>query len=134
MRRDAPTVRLAAPRFERTDRFHANESCSRDGYIVLRRRGGGSRSVRQGFAPAGQCPFLLACVRGRARAIRGCGAPTPCVSSVVRSHALLVEEKVEADLHVYEGMWHAFFIYPELPESAAAYSVIARFFDKHLGS
>jgi acetyl esterase/lipase len=56
------------------------------------------------------------------------------MSSVVRSHALLVEAHVEADLHVYEGMWHAFFIYPELPESAAAYFVIVSFFDKHLGS
>jgi acetyl esterase/lipase len=82
MRRGAPTVRLGVPKFERTDRFHANERCRSDG----------------------------------------------------RSHALLVEAHVEADLHVYEGMWHAFFIYPELPESAAAYSVIVRFFDKHLGS
>jgi len=42
----------------------------------------------------------------------------------------LVEANVEADLHVFEGMWHAFFIYPELPESAVACSVIVRFFDK----
>jgi acetyl esterase/lipase len=58
------------------------------------------------------------------------GMPSPGASS----HALLVQANVEADLHVYEGMWHAFFIYPELPESAAAYSVIVRFFDEHLGS
>jgi acetyl esterase/lipase len=50
------------------------------------------------------------------------------MSSVVRSHALLVEANVDAELHVYEGMWHTFFIYPELPESQAVYSVIARFF------
>ena len=55
------------------------------------------------------------------------------MSSVVRSHALLVQAQVDAELHVYEGMWHAFLIYPELPEAQAAYSVIARFFDKHLG-
>jgi hypothetical protein len=58
MRRGAPTVRLGAPKFERTDRFHANE--------------------------------------------------TPCAG---------------------HGQFD-----PELPESAAAYSVIVRFFDKHLGS
>jgi monoterpene epsilon-lactone hydrolase len=55
------------------------------------------------------------------------------MSSVVRSHALLVEAKVDAELHIYEGMWHAFVIYPELPESQAAYLVITRFFDRHLG-
>ena len=55
------------------------------------------------------------------------------MSSVVRSHALLTDAHVEAELHVYEGMWHAFFIYPELPESMAAYSVIAQFFERHLG-
>jgi epsilon-lactone hydrolase len=55
------------------------------------------------------------------------------MSSVVRSHALLVEAKVDAELHVYEGMWHAFLIFPDLPESQAAYSAISRFFDRHLG-
>ena len=55
------------------------------------------------------------------------------MSSVVRSHALLTEAHVDAELHVYEGMWHAFFVDPELPESLAAYDVIARFFDRRLG-
>jgi monoterpene epsilon-lactone hydrolase len=55
------------------------------------------------------------------------------MSAVIRSHALLVDANVEAELHVYEGMWHAFLIYPELPESQATYRVIAHFFDKHLG-
>jgi acetyl esterase/lipase len=55
------------------------------------------------------------------------------MSSVVRSHSMLVEAQVDAELHVYEGMWHAFFINPDLPESQATYSVIVRFFDRHLG-
>jgi monoterpene epsilon-lactone hydrolase len=55
------------------------------------------------------------------------------LSSVVRSHALLVQAGVDAELHVYEGMWHSFFSDPELPESRAAYDVIVRFFDRHLG-
>jgi acetyl esterase/lipase len=55
------------------------------------------------------------------------------MSSVVRSHALLVEARVTAELHVYEGMWHAFLIDPDLAESQAAYQVIARFFDRYLG-
>jgi epsilon-lactone hydrolase len=55
------------------------------------------------------------------------------MSSVVRSHELLTQAHVESELHVYDGMWHAFLIFPELPESNAAYSVIAHFFEKHLG-
>jgi epsilon-lactone hydrolase len=45
----------------------------------------------------------------------------------------VVEAQVDAELHVYEGMWHAFFINADLPESQATYSVIVRFFDRHLG-
>jgi monoterpene epsilon-lactone hydrolase len=56
------------------------------------------------------------------------------LSSVLRSHALLVQANVDAELHVYEGMWHGFFAYPSLPESLAVYDVIVRFFDRHLGS
>ncbi|MDB6083203.1 MAG: alpha/beta hydrolase, partial [Gammaproteobacteria bacterium] len=55
------------------------------------------------------------------------------LSSVLRSHALLVQAGIEAELHVYEGMWHSFFSDPELPESRAAYDVMVRFFDRHLG-
>jgi epsilon-lactone hydrolase len=55
------------------------------------------------------------------------------MSSVLRSHALLIQAHVDAELHVYEGMWHGFFINPELPESIAAYSVIVHFFKLHLG-
>jgi acetyl esterase/lipase len=55
------------------------------------------------------------------------------LSSVLRSHALLVQAGVDAELHVYEGMWHSFFSDPELPESRAAYDVMVRFFDRHLG-
>ena len=40
---------------------------------------------------------------------------------------------VQADLHVWDGMWHAFFSDPELPESQEAYAVTAAFFDRHLG-
>jgi epsilon-lactone hydrolase len=55
------------------------------------------------------------------------------MSSVVHSHELLTQAHVESELHVYDGMWHAFFIFPELPESNAAFSVIVHFFEQHLG-
>lgn len=55
------------------------------------------------------------------------------LSQVLVTHAQLVRLGVEADLHVWEGMWHAFHFYPALPESREAYDVIVRFFDTHLG-
>lgn len=55
------------------------------------------------------------------------------MSSVLQSHRLLTRAGVQADLHVWDGMWHAFFSDPELPESQEAYAVMAAFFDRHLG-
>jgi len=55
------------------------------------------------------------------------------LSSVLHSHALLDAAGVDTELHVWDGMWHAFFVDPELPESRQAYAVIWRFFDRHLG-
>lgn len=54
------------------------------------------------------------------------------LSSVVHTHAQLNRLGVEASLHVWEGLDHAFLYDPELPESREAYSVIVNFFDKHL--
>lgn len=55
------------------------------------------------------------------------------LSSVLTTHAQLVRLGVRADLHVWEGMTHAFQYYPVLPESREAYEVIVRFFETHLG-
>jgi epsilon-lactone hydrolase len=62
------------------------------------------------------------------------GTRDMAMSSVIRSQTLLSQAGVETELHVWEGMWHSFFSDPELPESQAAYAVIVRFFDRHLGS
>jgi epsilon-lactone hydrolase len=40
---------------------------------------------------------------------------------------------VEADLNIFEGMWHVFWGNPDLPESHEAMTVLAQFFDRHLG-
>jgi monoterpene epsilon-lactone hydrolase len=56
------------------------------------------------------------------------------LSGVLYTHSRLVKAGAEADLHVWDGMWHAFFFDPDLPESKEAYDVIAKFFAKHLGS
>jgi len=54
------------------------------------------------------------------------------LSSVVATHAQLTRLGVVADLHVWEGMSHAFFYFPDLPESREAYNVIAHFFGQYL--
>jgi hypothetical protein len=46
----------------------------------------------------------------------------------------LVKLGVDADLHVWEGLFHGFFYNPDVPESQEAYDVIVRFFEKHLGA
>lgn len=56
------------------------------------------------------------------------------LSSMFHTQQLLSEAGVDAELHVWDGMWHAFFIDPDLPESRQAYRVIVTFFAHHLGS
>ncbi|HJR68990.1 MAG TPA: alpha/beta hydrolase fold domain-containing protein [Gammaproteobacteria bacterium] len=55
------------------------------------------------------------------------------LSSAVHTHALLVKQGVEADLHVWEGMFHGFFYNVDVPESRDCYDVIVKFFERHLG-
>ncbi len=55
------------------------------------------------------------------------------LSSAVYTHSELVRLGVEADLHVWEGMFHGFFYNPDVPESQTAYRLIVDFFDDHLG-
>lgn len=54
------------------------------------------------------------------------------MSAAVNTHRELVKVGVEADLHVWDGLGHAFFYDPTLPESREAFDVMARFFSKHL--
>ena len=55
------------------------------------------------------------------------------VSSLFRTQAALTNVGVEAELHVWDGLWHAFFMDADLPESKEVYRVIVKFFDRHLG-
>jgi len=54
-------------------------------------------------------------------------------SAAVYTHTQLVKAGVDADLHVWEGMWHGFIYDVSLPESQEAYDVIVKFFSLHLG-
>lgn len=55
------------------------------------------------------------------------------MSSVIQSQRLLSAAGVDAELHVWDGMWHSFFSDPEMPESREAYKVIVDFFQRKLG-
>ncbi len=55
------------------------------------------------------------------------------LSNTVRHHRVLRDAGIEADLHVYEGMWHAFTGIPQgLPEGQSALTEMIDFFDRHL--
>lgn len=56
------------------------------------------------------------------------------MSSAVHTHAELVKQGVDADLHVWEGLFHCFFYNVDVPESRDAFDVIVKFFDRHLGN
>ncbi len=52
-------------------------------------------------------------------------------SSAINSHNALQRAGVDAELHVWDGLPHAFWYNSDLPESREVYDVIARFFDRH---
>ena len=47
---------------------------------------------------------------------------------------LLVRNGVEASLHIWDGLGHAFFLDARLPESREAFAVMADFFKSHPGN
>ena len=50
----------------------------------------------------------------------------------MNSHNALVKNGVEAELHLWDGLLHAFWYSLELPESREVDDVITKFFDHHL--
>lgn len=55
------------------------------------------------------------------------------MSGAVYTHTQLVKQGVDAELHVWEGLFHGFFYNPDVPESRDCYDVIVKFFNRHLG-
>lgn len=55
------------------------------------------------------------------------------VSALTTMQRRLLAAGVDAELVLFDGLWHAFFVFPDLPESKEAYGLIARFFDRRLG-
>jgi len=54
------------------------------------------------------------------------------LSNAVYTHTQLVKAGVDAQLHVWEGLFHGFFYNPDVPESRDCYDVIVKFFDQEL--
>jgi monoterpene epsilon-lactone hydrolase len=55
-------------------------------------------------------------------------------SAAVHTHTQLVKLGVDAQLHVWEGLFHGFFYNVDVPESKEAFNVIIEFFSRHLGT
>ncbi len=72
--------------------------------------------IPKGYPPA----FLLS------------GTRDMCLSQTVLLHRKLRKAGVEADLNVFEGMWHFFWEDASLPESREAMTGLAAFFNRHL--
>jgi acetyl esterase/lipase len=54
------------------------------------------------------------------------------MSAAINTHRELVKAGVTADLHMWDGLGHAFFYNIDLPESREAFDVMAHFFQQHL--
>lgn len=54
------------------------------------------------------------------------------MSGAVNTHRELVKAGVDAELHLWDGLAHAFFYDIDLPESREAFEVMAQFFRRHL--
>jgi acetyl esterase/lipase len=54
------------------------------------------------------------------------------MSAAINTHRELVKAGVAADLHMWDGLGHAFFYNIDLPESREAFDVMTQFFQQHL--
>jgi acetyl esterase/lipase len=54
------------------------------------------------------------------------------MSQCIRLHRLMCDAGMDADLRVWDGLWHVFEFYDELPEAAASLREIAEFLDNCL--
>ena len=53
------------------------------------------------------------------------------LSSCVRLARVMREAGAQVDLRVWEGMWHVFEFYPDIPEAEASLKEIAGFLDEY---
>jgi len=56
------------------------------------------------------------------------------MSGALNTDVLLTRAGVDTELHVWDGMFHGFFYNSEVPESNEAFKIMAKFFDRRLGT
>jgi len=56
------------------------------------------------------------------------------LSHTTHFHLQLIKAGVEAQLCIWDGLWHGFVWSPSLPESREAFDITAKFFARHLGA
>ena len=56
------------------------------------------------------------------------------MSGALYTHTQPVKMGVDAELHVWDGLFHGFFYNPDVPKSRDCYDVIVKFFDGHLSN
>jgi len=56
------------------------------------------------------------------------------MNAAVYIHTQLVKAGVDAELHVWEGLFHGFFYNSDVPESKDAFNVIIKLFDPNPAS
>lgn len=49
-------------------------------------------------------------------------------------HRRLSALGVKSELQIFDGLGHAFFVWPDMPESLEAFRLVSAFFDRHLGT
>jgi epsilon-lactone hydrolase len=54
-------------------------------------------------------------------------------STLTLAHRRLAAAGVKSELYLFDGLPHAFFMWPDMPESIEAFGIIAGFFDRQLG-
>ncbi len=55
-------------------------------------------------------------------------------SALTLAHRRLAAAGIDSELQLFDGLPHAFFMWPDMPESIEAYRLIASFFGRHLGN
>ncbi len=55
------------------------------------------------------------------------------MSSAVYTHSQLVRQHVDAELHVWNGLFHGFFYNPDVPELRQVFGTVVAFFNAKLG-
>lgn len=49
-------------------------------------------------------------------------------------HRRLSALGIKSELQIFDGLGHAFFVWPDMPESSEAFRLVSAFFDRHLGT